>query len=169
MTVIFGIPIPSQDPAFLGIVALHVLAGLTAVVSGALAMRLQKGRGRHSRMGTIYFWSLAALFVTATALSAMRWSEDAHLFALGALALAFAIAARLAACRHWPLRIHAGGMGASFIAMLTAFYVDNGANLPLWRDLPLIAYWTVPALLGVPIILWVFARHPLLRARPAPT
>jgi hypothetical protein len=25
-------------------------------------------------------------------------------------------------------------MGASFIFMITAFYVDNGKNLPLWRS-----------------------------------
>jgi len=167
MTVVLGIPIPSRDPMFLGIVALHVLAGLTAVASGLFAMRLPKGRGRHSQTGTIYFWSLGVLFVSAAALSAMRWPEDAHLFALGGLAFALGIAARLAARRGWDLRIHAGGMGASFIVMLTAFYVDNGPNLPLWRDLPPVAYWTVPAILGLPIILWTFARHPLLRA-PAP-
>ena len=27
-------------------------------------------------------------------------------------------------------------MGASYILLLTAFYVDNGKNLPLWRELP---------------------------------
>jgi len=171
MTVVFGIPIPSRDPLFLGIIALHVLAGLTAVVSGLFAMRLPKGRGRHSRVGAVYFWSLAALFASATALSVMRWTHDVHLFALGAIAFAFGIVARLAARRSWDLRIHAGGMGASFIVMLTAFYVDNGANLPLWRDLPTIVYWAAPAVLGVPIILWTFARHPLLRpgfGRPEP-
>jgi len=27
-------------------------------------------------------------------------------------------------------------MGLSYILMLTAFYVDNGKKLPVWRDLP---------------------------------
>ena len=36
-------------------------------------------------------------------------------------------------------------MGASYIFMLTAFYVDNGKNLPLWRELPQIAFWLDPA------------------------
>lgn len=168
MTVVLGIPIPSQDPVFLGIVALHVLAGLAAVVSGLFAMSLPKGRGRHSSAGTIYFWSLCGVFVSATALSIIRWADDAHLFALGALAFFLGIVGRLAVRRHWDLRIHVGGMGSSFIVMLTAFYVDNGASLPLWRDLPRLAYWTVPALLGVPIILWAFARHPLLRSPVVP-
>jgi hypothetical protein len=168
MTVVFGIPIPSKDPLFLGIVALHVLAGVVAVVAGLVAMRLRKGRGRHSRAGTIYFWSLAAVFVSMAALSALRWAEDYQLFVLGALAFALGVVARMAARRHWDLRLHAGGMGLSYIVMLTAFYVDNGKSLPVWRELPPIAYWTVPALIGLPIILWAFARHPLLRAAATP-
>ena len=53
------------------------------------------------------------------------------------------------------------GMGASYILMITAFYVDNGPNLPLWRELPHIAFWILPALVGVPILLNAFFRHPL--------
>jgi hypothetical protein len=168
VTVVFGIPIPSDDPVFLGIVALHLLAGLAAVVSSLFAMRLPKGRGRHSRAGTIYFWSLAAVFVSMAMLAAVRWTADYHLFALGAFAFALGLIARMAARRHWDFRLHAGGMGLSYIVMLTAFYVDNGKNLPLWRELPAIAYWTVPAIIGLPIIAWAFARHPLLRpSQPA--
>jgi hypothetical protein len=55
------------------------------------------------------------------------------------------------------------GMGASYIVMITAFYVDNGPNLPLWRELPHIAFWILPALVGVPILLNAFFRHPLAR------
>jgi hypothetical protein len=54
-------------------------------------------------------------------------------------------------------------MGSSYLLMLTAFYVDNGKNLPLWRDLPPIAYWTVPATVGVPMIIWALLRHPIVR------
>jgi hypothetical protein len=42
--------------------------------------------------------------------------------------------------------------------------VDNGKSLPVWRDLPAIAYWTLPTLLGGLLILWALLRHPLLRA-----
>jgi hypothetical protein len=67
--------------------------------------------------------------------------------------------------RRWPgwVRFHICGMGASYVLMLTAFYVDNGKNLPGWRELPAIAYWTVPAFVGVPIIIWALLRHPLAR------
>jgi hypothetical protein len=169
MTVAFGIPIPSENPVFLTMVAFHVLAGLVAVVSGLFAMRLPKGRGRHSRAGTVYFWSLAAVFASMAALSAVRWAEDYHLFALGAVAFSLGVLARIAARRNWDLRLHAGSMGLSYIVMLTAFYVDNGRNLPLWRELPSIAYWTVPAIVGLPIIAWAFARHPLLARQATPS
>src|SRR5713226_5732494 len=33
-------------------------------------------------------------------------------------------------------RFHIVGMGLSYVLLLTAFYVDNGKNLPLWNRLP---------------------------------
>jgi hypothetical protein len=53
-------------------------------------------------------------------------------------------------------------MGASYILLLTAFYVDNGKNLPLWRELPEVAFWFLPSAIGVPLIL--YALHPLVLA-----
>ena len=43
-------------------------------------------------------------------------------------------------------------MGASYILTLTAFYVDNGKNLPLSRELPQIAFWLLPGAIGAPLI-----------------
>ena len=31
--------------------------------------------------------------------------------------------------------------GGLIFSTLTAFYVDNGKNLPLWKELPEIAFW----------------------------
>jgi len=100
-TVILGIPIPSTDPAFLTIVGIHVLFGLAAVTTGAVAMLSRKGRGRHSSWGAIYFWCLSGVFATMSALSFMRWVENYHLFILGALAFASAYFGRSAARRRW--------------------------------------------------------------------
>jgi hypothetical protein len=47
--------------------------------------------------------------------------------------------------------------------MLVAFYVDNGKQLPLWKDLPAFTYWLVPLAFGTPIIVWALLRHPLAR------
>jgi hypothetical protein len=54
-------------------------------------------------------------------------------------------------------------MGLSYILMLTAFYVDNGKNLPLWRELPQWAFWVLPGAIGIPIIIRAQLRHPLMR------
>jgi uncharacterized membrane protein len=57
-TIVLGIPIPSTNPVFLAIIGIHVLFGLAALITGAVAMLSKKGRGRHSNLGTIYFWCL---------------------------------------------------------------------------------------------------------------
>jgi uncharacterized membrane protein len=165
ITVVAGIPIPSTSPVFLTIVGIHVLFGLVCTVTGVVAMASRKGRGRHSDFGTIYYWSLVGVFVTATALAAVRWAEDYHLFILGALGLAAAYWARRAARHRWRgwVRQHIAGMGVSYILMLTAFYVDNGKNLPLWKELPEWAFWILPALIGTPLIIHALVRHPLAR------
>ena len=154
-TLLFGIPIPSTNPAFLAIVGVHVVFGLAAVITGAAAMLSHKGRGRHSRFGTVYFVCLSGVFATMSALSFSRWAADDHLFVLGALSFAAAHFGRTAAKRRWRQwpRLHLTGMGTSYVLMLTAFYVDNGPNLPLWRELPDLAFWVLPGAVRVPLIL----------------
>jgi hypothetical protein len=56
-------------------------------------------------------------------------------------------------------------MGSSYIVLLTAFYVDNGHNLPVWRDLPAITYWLAPAAIGAPFMIYGLFWHPLVRRR----
>jgi hypothetical protein len=160
-----GIPIPSASPTFLAIVGFHVLAGLVCVIAGAVAMLSPKGRGRHSDFGRVYFWGLAAVFASASALSAMRWAEDHLLFGLGALAFALGLFGRTALRRRWWAwpRLHIVSMGGSYVVLLTAFYVDNGKNLPVWRSLPPLAYWLGPAAVGLPIMVDVMLRHPIAR------
>jgi hypothetical protein len=106
------------------------------------------------------------VFVTMSALSFMRWTADYHLFILGALSFTAANLGRAAARRHWRRwpRLHLTGMGASYILMLTAFYVDNGPNLPLRRQLPNLAFWILPGLIGAPLILRALYRHPVVLA-----
>jgi len=113
-----------------------------------------KAPGRHPAFGTIYYWCLAVVFASATALAIMRWKEDYHLFLLGALAFGVASAGRAARRGLWHdwVTWHITGMGLSYIALLTAFYVDNGKSLPLWKELPPISYWVIPAAVGLPLI-----------------
>lgn len=164
-TVIAGIVIPSVSPAFLSIVAVHIVIALTAVVAGLVAMLSQKGAATHVRFGTIYFWSVFGIFVSATALSFMRWPENRHLFFIGAAAFLLALVARTAARARWWqwARIHLIAMGLSYVSLLVAFYVDNGRNLPLWRQLPPFTYWLLPVAAGIPMIVRALLRHPLTR------
>jgi hypothetical protein len=158
-----GIPIPSDAPVFLAVLAVHVAAGLGSVITGLIAMLSPKGPGRHPKFGTLYYRCLTVVFASMAVLSAMRWTDDYHLFILGTLSFAAAVLARRAVrgrTRGW-VRLHVSGMGLSYILLLTAFYVDNGRNLPLWRNLPTLAYWLLPAAVGIPVILRTLWRHPL--------
>jgi hypothetical protein len=162
ITTIGGIQIPSSNPVFLAVVAIHILLGLACVASGALAMLSLKGPGRHPTAGTYYYRFMAGVFATAAALSAMRWAEDYYLFILGSLAFVAVIVGRSARRRRWShwARWHISSMGASYILLLTAFYVDNGRQLPLWRSLPEWTYWVLPVAAGTPLMIWALWRHP---------
>jgi hypothetical protein len=165
-----GIEIPSSDPVFLAIVGVHVLLGLICATTGIVAMLSVKRRGAHPMFGSIYFWCLGGVFATAAALAAVRWTEDYDLFIAGALAFASAFLGRMARRMRWSnwARLHITGMGMSYILLLTAFYVDNGKSLPIWRELPRIAYWLIPAVVGIPLIVRALLRHPLARTPQPP-
>jgi len=105
------------QPGVLTVVGVHILLGLACTVTGAAAMLSQKRRGRHPRYGTIYYWCLAGVFLTAASLAAVRWAEDYHLFILGALSMAAAYLGRGARRYRWRswVRLHITGMGASYV------------------------------------------------------
>jgi hypothetical protein len=156
---IVGLPIPDAGPIFATALAAHIVSGLTAVAAGALAATARKQAGRHPRAGRVYLWALGGIFATATVMAIIRWREDAHLFAIAVVAFGLGLYGFRARRRHrrgWPPH-HAIGMGGSYIAVFTGFYVDNGPFLPLWNQLPHIAYWLLPSVVGVPLI-W-FALH----------
>ncbi len=165
VTIIGGLVIPSTSPVFLAGVLVHASVALTAVLAGLIAILSPKGPGRHRHSGTVYFWSLSGVFISATALTLARWVEDYHLFLLGATSFTAAFIARAAvrARRSQWARLHAAGMSLSYLFLLIAFYVDNGKNLPLWRNLPTYTYWLIPAAVAIPIMLRAFLRNPLLR------
>ena len=162
--VVLGIPIPSSSPLFLSVVAVHVAAGIICTLAGVVAMLAPKRIGRHPSAGTVYYRSLVVVFLSMAALSILRWPANTHLLILGALSFGAGFFGRRARRRSpQRLRMHAAGMSLSYILLLTAFYVDNGAHLPLWRSLPSWAYWLLPSIVGLPILVWVLTRHPLLR------
>jgi hypothetical protein len=147
--------------AFDVFLAPHVLSGLICVVTGAITIVSQKRGARHTRLGLVYYWAFCVVFVSATGLAALRWSVDWYLFVVGAVAWAaatLAYAAHRVRWRGW-LGAHIAGMGVSYIGLLTAFYVDNGPHLPIWQLLPPLAFWLLPSLIGLPLILRALVTH----------
>ena len=57
-------------------------------------------------------------------------------------------------------------MAGSFVALFTGFYVDNGPNLPVWDRLPHLAYWLVPAAVGIPLTWRALVRNGAFSAAP---
>jgi hypothetical protein len=158
-----GIEIPSDAPLFLTLIAIHVFAGLTCVISGVFAMLSKKQRGVHTKAGKIYFGFLWVVFVTATIVAMVRWEHDYHLFLLGVGSFAAAFIGRKAAIKKWRKWsiIHVVGMASSYILLIIAFYVDNGRFLPLWKDIHPAFYWILPVVIGIPLTLWSLMTNPL--------
>jgi hypothetical protein len=109
------------------------------------------------------------VFATAAVLTAIRPRADAKLLAIATAAIALGLSGWRTRQRRrpgWQAR-HAAGLGGSYIALLTGFCVDNGAQLPLWNRLPHWTYWALPAAVGVPLIVWALHRfRPGVSSRP---
>jgi hypothetical protein len=160
----FGDQVGSTAPLFLALLAVHVLAGLSAVITGAIAALARKGSPRHIRAGRWYYRAITVVFATATVLAALRWRQDYYLFIIGTVAFTAATIGYQHRRRHRPGDAgHIAGMGIAYVAMLTAFYVDNGPHLPLWDRLPTFVFWLAPSAIGLPIII-----RALIRARANP-
>ena len=150
---ILGDQVGSTAPVFLAFLAIHVIAGLTAVITGAIATLARKGSPRHVRAGSWYYRAITVVCATATALAIMRWRQDYYLFVIGAIAFTAATVGYQHRRRHRPGdTTHITGMGIAYTAMLTAFYVNNGPHLPLWDRLPTLAFWLLPSAIAAPLI-----------------
>lgn len=169
---ILGDHVGSTAPVFLAFLAVHVIAGLTAVITGAVAALARKGSRRHVRAGRGYYRAISVVFATAAVLAAMRWRQDYYLLIIGAVAFTAATIGYQHRRRRRPGDTgHIAGMGTAYVAMLTAFYVDNGPHLPLWDHLPPLAFWLLPSAIGAPVIARAIlrARQPNPPRRPART
>ena len=149
------------------ILAVHIALGATGLVLGAVALLARKHRGRHTRVGEAYHWIMLSVCVTATVIAVLDWQRLWWFVFIATGSYAFALLGYVAAKRRWPgwLRAHITGQGGSYIAMVTALLVVNwqrltgepGVNSP-WA-------WTLPTVVGSPIIAWV-QRQVALGKRP---
>jgi hypothetical protein len=141
----------------------HALAGLTAGVTGVLAFRAPKRRGRHHDWGKCYLWAYTVVFLTATILSVQHWPADAYLFLLAMLGYGFALGGyttrrfrqesllwRLLG-KQWVV-VHIVGMIGSYVVLWTAFYVDNAHLIPGLKQLPPLTFWVLPTVIALPFL-----------------
>jgi uncharacterized membrane protein len=154
-----------RDP----VLAVHIASGTLGLALGPVAMLASKRRGRHTRVGTVYFWNMLAVCVSATGLAILKWHELWWFLPIAAFSYANALLGYLAVRIRWRgwLREHIAGMGGSYIALTTALLVVNAGGGPL-------IVWFIPTIVGSPLIAWATARvsrGPLraatLHARPA--
>jgi multisubunit Na+/H+ antiporter MnhF subunit len=161
---VFGIPLSFFLPLIV-----HVWAGLATVIIGIVAFRAPKRRGRHPRWGVRYLWAYTLVFLTATILSAERWSTDAYLFFIALVGYGLALggyAARRFRRERWVMRLlgknwviaHIIGTIGSYIVLLTGFYVDNAHLIPLLNRLPPLTFWVLPTVIGIPFIVLSLSR-----------
>lgn len=157
-----GIGMLFKSSAFFPILGVHILAGLVCVVTGIASMVSEKRAGLHPRCGTIYHWGLVIL-VTSGGFLAAHWTDDHLLLVVGVVSFGASCLGRTARKRNWQTWIgtHIISMGCSFIAMLTAFCVEEGERLPGLSGLPRLADWFLPALVGTPFIVRAVVRHRL--------
>ncbi len=147
----------------------HALAGLTTGVTGVLAFRAPKRRGRHQCWGTRYLLAYTVVFFTAIILSVQCWLADAYLFALATLGYGLALGAyaarrfrrdprvRRLVGRQWVV-VHILGMIGSYTVLWTAFYADNAHLIPGLKELPPLTSWVLPSVIALPFLLVSLSR-----------
>ncbi|GAA1709212.1 MULTISPECIES: hypothetical protein [Isoptericola] len=159
-----GLPEPDAGPVFDLALLVHVAAGLTGVLAGLVAMLARKGGRWHITAGRVFLGGVVALFGSMVVMVVIRWPATVHLAVLGGIALAAVLLGWHNRRRGESDGVHIAWMGLAYVAMLTAFYVDNGPHLPVWERLPGWSFWILPAAIGAPITVWAIRRH-----RPPPS
>ncbi len=156
----------------------HVLAGLTTGVTGVLAFRAPKRRGRHHQWGKIYLWAYSVVFLTATILSLQRMPADAYLLVLASLGFSLALSGytarrfrqepivRRMLGKQWVV-VHIIGVIGSYVVLWTAFYVDNAHLIPGLKELPTLTFWVLPTLIALPFLVVSLSRFAPKTARLA--
>jgi hypothetical protein len=156
----------------------HALAGLTTGVTGVLAFRAPKRRGRHHQWGKTYLWVYTIVFLTATILSVQRLPADTYLLVLATLGYGLALSGyaarrfrqkpivRRLVGKQWVV-VHIFGVIGSYVVLWTAFYVDNAHLIPGLKQLPTLTFWVLPTLIALPFLVVSISRFAPRIARHA--
>ncbi len=132
------------------LLALHIAAGVTGLLLGPVTMRATKRRGPHTRLGEAYHWVMLTVAVTAATMAVLAWQRIWWFLPIAVFSYGNAFVGYVAAKRRpsgW-IRFHIGGMGGSYIALVTALLVVNAGD-----SLPIV--WFLPTIVGSPILVWL--------------
>lgn len=142
----------------------HILAGLTAGITGIVVFSLPKGRRSHQRWESGYVLAYSVVFLTVTILAVQQWQADAYLFLLVVIGYSLALGgygigrlrleswAENMPAKPWVVA-HIVGMIGSYVVLWTGFFVDNGHKIPGLDHLPALAFWVAPSLIGLAFLI----------------
>ncbi|MBP1970916.1 hypothetical protein J2Z83_003052 [Virgibacillus natechei] len=140
---------------------IHIIAGSFCLLTGAINFSVKKEKGYHTRIGELYHIGYFVVFITSVWMAIINWSESAYLFYIAVFSYGLALFGYLARKRRWRgwLSMHIGGMAGSYIGIITAVLVVNGADIPLINQIPFLLLWFIPTIIGTPIIFMVSKRY----------
>ncbi|MBT6156948.1 MAG: DUF2306 domain-containing protein [Planctomycetaceae bacterium] len=140
----------------------HVAAGFAALTLGPVAMSVRKRRGSHTRVGEVYHWLVLVACLLAVVVVLFDWRRLYWFVPISVGSYAFAFLGYVAVKKRWHgwLEWHVIGQLGSYIAMVTAFLVNNWHTVSQFTGLriPMIVVWLLPSIVGSPIIFWVNLR-----------
>ncbi|WP_065410906.1 DUF2306 domain-containing protein [Pseudobacillus wudalianchiensis] len=136
------------------ILIVHIFTGFICLITGLIAGFSKKKKGKHTLTGQIYFWSYSLVFLSAVIMAITHWQESAYLFYIALFSFAFALLGYVSVKKkrkNW-LSQHIAGMLGSYIGIVTATLVVNSPKIPLLNEVPILAIWLLPTIIGTPII-----------------
>jgi hypothetical protein len=146
------------------VIAVHALCGTAALILGLVALTARKRRGRHTRIGEAYVWTMLPLLVTGVVIGtrdpALSPFEIAVFPTAIPLLIGYLAAKERAAWLGQPwFAWHIGGMGGSYIGVVTAGTFQVVLRFTTVGGLMTTALFAVPALVGTWLIVRATAKH----------
>ena len=126
---------------------LHVTAGFTALITGAIASFTKKGGSRHRNSGKWYFGAMTSVFITAIAVAILK--SLAFLFMIGFFSYYFVV--------RGYRQLYLKGLGRTQKALpldwlITSIAFLFGVGLVAWavyQKISNISFWPVPLVFGI--------------------
>jgi hypothetical protein len=163
------------------LIAVHALCGTAALILGLTALTARKRRGRHTRVGEAYVWTLLPLLATGVVIGyrdpALSPFEIAVFPTAIPLLMGYLAGKERAAWlgRPW-FAWHIGGMGGSYIGVVTAGLFQLVLRAAPPTTPVVVLTFALPSIVGTWLIVRAVARRTpsprrstLSRSAPAPS